>query len=74
MEEKKNSQVQALDDDALENVAGGKLHLTNYPSKEPVWEWECSNCGHVEVSTTKPSKCGFCKCETFTEYLITRPE
>ena len=55
MEEKKNNQVQALDDDALENVAGG----ISYPDDQKRC-WVCRNCGTrwIARSAEKCKRCG----------------
>ena len=57
MEEKKNNQVQALDDDALENVAGGRVIFSNSSKK---FYWKCMDCGNCFTTMTSATE----KCES----------
>ena len=63
MEEKKNNQVQAMDDDALENIAGGRIVNggMDYSKQEYVYPWDCRNCGRMgENYRYPPVKCDRC--------------
>ena len=58
MEEKKNNQVQALDDDALENVAGG---WSVYVDRSKfAYQWICRDCWKDGLSKFTPEKCEKC--------------
>ena len=58
MEGKKNNQVQALDDDALENVAGGFIVHGN--CSKIFYYWMCLDCGEYDTNTYSPKKCEKC--------------
>lgn len=49
MEKKKNSQVQAMDDEMLENVAGGK-------KKQKLKRWVCTKCTRFIDSSYCPTE------------------
>ena len=63
MECKKNNPVvNELDDDQLDQVAGGAINVYDAPlPKQPYWKYTCHTCGNVGIVVGWPPACCTCK-------------